>query len=95
MSRTAGWAAADASPEPPVAASRKGQRGLDWFTFCVADVQTGFGPFLSVYLTARQWTQVDIGLILTAGGLAALAFQMPGGASSMPCGGNGGSPHSQ
>jgi predicted MFS family arabinose efflux permease len=67
-------------PEPPVAASRKAQRGLDWFTFCVADVQTGFGPFLSVYLTARQWTQVDIGMVLTAGGLAALAFQMPGGA---------------
>jgi MFS family permease len=42
-------------------------------------VQTGFGPFISVYLTAHQWTQVDIGLVLTAGGLAALAFQMPGG----------------
>jgi predicted MFS family arabinose efflux permease len=43
-------------------------------------VQTGFGPFVSVYLTAHQWTQVDIGLILTARGLAALALQMPGGA---------------
>jgi MFS family permease len=42
-------------------------------------VQTGFGPFISVYLTTHQWTQVDIGLVLTAGGLAALAFQMPGG----------------
>jgi predicted MFS family arabinose efflux permease len=46
----------------------------------VADVQTGFGPFISVYLTAHQWTQVDIGLILTVRGLAALALQMPGGA---------------
>jgi predicted MFS family arabinose efflux permease len=43
-------------------------------------VQTGFGPFVSVYLTAHQWTQVDIGLVLTARGLAALALQMPGGA---------------
>jgi predicted MFS family arabinose efflux permease len=43
-------------------------------------VQTGFGPFIAVYLTARQWTQVDIGLILTARGLAALALQIPGGA---------------
>ena len=43
-------------------------------------MQTGFGPFISVYLTTQQWTQIDIGLILTAGGLAALAFQMPGGA---------------
>src|SRR2546422_2790062 len=66
--------------EPPIAASHRSQRGLDWFTFFVADVQTGFGPFISVYLTTQQWTQIDIGLILTAGGLAALAFQMPGGA---------------
>jgi MFS family permease len=48
--------------------------------FCVADVQTGFGPFVAVYLTAQAWTQVDIGLILTVGGLVALAGQMPGGA---------------
>jgi MFS family permease len=67
-------------PEPPVPASRRSQRALDWFTFFVADVQTGFGPFISVYLTAHQWTQVDIGLILSARGFAALAFQMPGGA---------------
>jgi predicted MFS family arabinose efflux permease len=43
-------------------------------------VQTGFGPFISIYLTAQNWTQIDIGFILTVGGLAALAFQMPGGA---------------
>ena len=43
-------------------------------------MQTGFGPFISVYLTAHGWTQVDIGLVLTARGLAALALQMPGGA---------------
>ncbi len=55
-------------------------RGLDWFVFFVADVQTGFGPFVAVYLTAQKWTQVDIGLILTVGGLVALAGQMPGGA---------------
>jgi MFS family permease len=43
-------------------------------------VQTGFGPFVSVYLTTQGWTQVDIGLVLTARGLAGLALQMPGGA---------------
>jgi MFS family permease len=43
-------------------------------------VQTGFGPFISVYLTAQGWTQVDIGLVLTARSLAGLALQMPGGA---------------
>src|SRR5262249_28167101 len=67
-------------PEPPIAASRRSLRGLDWFAFCVADVQTGFGPFISVYLTAHGWTQVDIGLILTARSLAGLALQMRGGA---------------
>jgi MFS family permease len=53
---------------------------LDWFVFFVADVQTGFGPFVAVYLTAQKWTQIDIGLILTVGGLVALAGQIPGGA---------------
>jgi MFS family permease len=55
-------------------------RGLDWFVFFLADVQTGFGPFVAVYLTAQAWTQTDIGLALTIGGLVALAGQMPGGA---------------
>jgi MFS family permease len=55
-------------------------RSLDWFTFFLADIQTGFGPFVALYLTAHAWTQFDIGLVLTAGGLVALAGQMPGGA---------------
>jgi predicted MFS family arabinose efflux permease len=52
---------------------------LDWFVLFVANVQTGFGPFISVYLTTQKWTQVDIGLVLTVGSLAALIGQMPGG----------------
>jgi predicted MFS family arabinose efflux permease len=48
--------------------------------FCVADVQTGFGPFVAVYLTTQKWTQIDIGLILSVGGIVALLGQMPGGA---------------
>ena len=62
------------------APSRQSQRGLDWFVFFLADVQTGFGPFIAVYLTAQKWTQVDIGLALTVSGLVALIGQMPGGA---------------
>jgi predicted MFS family arabinose efflux permease len=69
-----------AGPEPPVAPSRRSLRGLDWFIFFVADVQTGFGPFVSVYLTAQKWTQVDIGLVLSAAGFVSLIGQMPGGA---------------
>ena len=55
-------------------------RGLDWFVFFVADVQTGFGPFVSVFLTTQKWTQIDIGLILSAAGFVSLIGQMPGGA---------------
>ena len=60
--------------------SRRSLRGLDWFVFFLADTQMGFGPLVAVYLTAQKWTQGDIGLVLTAGGLIALAGQMPGGA---------------
>ena len=60
--------------------SKRSLRGLDWFVFFVADVQTGFGPFVAVYLTAEKWTQVDIGLVLTAAGLVGLVGQIPGGA---------------
>ena len=62
------------------APSLRSRRGLDWFVFFLADVQTGFGPFITVYLTAQAWTQTDIGLVLTAGSLVALVGQMPGGA---------------
>jgi predicted MFS family arabinose efflux permease len=66
--------------KPPPHPSRGTLRGFDWFIFFVADVQTGFGPFVSVYLTAQKWTQVDIGLVLSAAGLVTLAGQIPGGA---------------
>ncbi len=75
------------APQPAVRAavpaptpSRQSLRGLDWFIFFLADVQTGFGPFISVYLTTQKWTQVEIGFVLSIGGLVALIGQMPGGA---------------
>ncbi|HLX14059.1 MAG TPA: MFS transporter [Bradyrhizobium sp.] len=60
--------------------SRESLRGLDWFIFFLADVQTGFGPFVAVYLTTQKWTQVEIGTVLSIGGVVALIGQMPGGA---------------
>lgn len=60
-------------------ALRRSERGLDWFTFFVADIQTGFGPFLAVYLTTQKWNQADIGLILAIGSLAGLISQLPAG----------------
>src|SRR5579871_1570439 len=46
----------------------------------VANIQTGFGPFISVYLTAHGWTQTAIGLALSLGTLTAMASQLPAGA---------------
>jgi len=62
------------------APSRQSSRGLDWFIFFLADVQTGFGPFIAVYLTTQKWTQAQIGLVLSIGGIVGLIGQMPGGA---------------
>lgn len=72
-------------PEPALqkaaaAPSRQSLRGLDWFIFFLADVQTGFGPFVAVYLTTQKWTQVEIGFVLSIGGIIGLIGQMPGGA---------------
>jgi MFS family permease len=70
-----------AQPErSPPKPSRESLRGLDWFIFFLADVQTGFGPFVAVYLTTQKWTQVEIGLVLSIGGVVGLIGQMPGGA---------------
>jgi MFS family permease len=60
-------------------ASGQSLRGLDWFNFFLSGVLTGFGPFVALYLAGRSWTQVEIGFVLTASGLAALATQVPGG----------------
>ncbi|HTD00021.1 MAG TPA: MFS transporter, partial [Bradyrhizobium sp.] len=60
--------------------SRRSLQGLDWFIFFLADVQTGFGPFIAVYLTTEKWTQSQIGLVLSIGSVIGLLGQMPGGA---------------
>lgn len=55
-------------------------RSLDLVNFFVADVQTGFGPFVAVYLTSHKWTQVEIGFALTLGTMTSLISQLPAGA---------------
>jgi MFS family permease len=55
-------------------------RGLDWFNLFVANIQTGFGPFIAVYLISQSWTQTSIGLALSIGTVAAMASQVPAGA---------------
>jgi MFS family permease len=85
LSTTAGRAPAVGLQSRPATRSTdepsgRSARGLDWFVFFLADVQTGFGPFVAVYLTTQKWTQAEIGLVLSVGGLVALLGQMPGGA---------------
>ena len=69
-------------PAPPAStqASRRSWRALDWCVFFVADVQTGFGAFVAVFLTAQKWSQSDIGVLLTISGLVSLVGQAPCGA---------------
>ena len=57
----------------------RGPRALDLANFFIADVQTGFGPFVAVYLTMHKWTQVQIGFVLTLGTIVALISQLPAG----------------
>jgi len=55
-------------------------RALDWFNLFVANIQTGFGPFIAVYLISQSWTQTSIGVALSIGTVAAMASQVPAGA---------------
>lgn len=55
-------------------------RGLDWLNFLLADVQSGVGPFLAIYLAEYGWNEQLVGLALTIGGIAGIASQTPAGA---------------
>jgi hypothetical protein len=61
-------------------ALRRSLRGLDWLNFFVANVQTGFGPFIAVYLAEHRWTQGKIGVALSIGAIVGLLTHVPAGA---------------
>jgi predicted MFS family arabinose efflux permease len=65
--------AADTSP------SRVSLYGLDGINFFNAATLAAFGTYVAVYLAEQNWTQRDIGFVLTASGLASLLALMPGG----------------
>ncbi len=56
-------------------------RALDWMNFFVANVQTGFGPFIASYLASHKWTQGEIGMALSVGTISAMVSQVPAGAA--------------
>src|SRR5450755_1570358 len=55
---------------------------LDAINFLLADVRGALGPYLNVFLVTQQhWSQSEVGLVTTVGGLLGLAVQTPiGGA---------------
>jgi hypothetical protein len=59
--------------------ARQTLRGLDWLNFFLADVQTGVGPFLAIYLAGYKWNEERVGLALTVGGIAGIIAQTPAG----------------
>ena len=59
--------------------SARSMRGLDWLNFLLADVQTGVGPFLAIYLASYKWNEQRVGIALTIGGIAGIVSQTPAG----------------
>jgi MFS family permease len=59
---------------------RRSLTGLDWVNFFMADVATGIGPFLAIYLTAtRHWDPSSVGMIVAAQAIASVVAQVPAG----------------
>jgi MFS family permease len=58
---------------------RRSAVGLNGLNFFVADMLTGFGPFVTIYLAANGWHPTDIGFALSVGTMAAVAGQVPAG----------------
>lgn len=57
----------------------RGRVGLYGLNFFTAAVQTGFGPFIAVWLTQEGWSFADIGFALSIGTIAGLIGQLPAG----------------
>ena len=62
--------------------------GLDWLNFFLADVQTGIGPFLAIYLAGYGWDEQRVGIALTVGGIAGILRRRPPARWSTACGPN-------
>jgi MFS family permease len=54
--------------------------GLNALNFFMADVRSGLGPFLGVFLQERHWSPAEIGLVMTIGGVAGMIVTTPLGA---------------
>ena len=60
--------------------SRRSYAALNWLNFFAADVATGIGPFLAIYLAANQhWKPGQIGMAISAMSFATVISQSPAG----------------
>ncbi|MBV9629183.1 MAG: MFS transporter [Xanthobacteraceae bacterium] len=65
----------------PTDPTPRASRALDALNFFLADVRTGLGPYLAVYLlTVRDWNEAEIGIVMSVAGIAGILAQTPGGA---------------
>lgn len=62
------------------ATAHAGRDAVHALNFFVAAMQTGFGPFVSVWLVSQGWSLTEVGLALSVGTIASLAGPLPGGA---------------
>src|SRR5437016_14534783 len=68
--------------DSPTAASGFRPLSLDALNFLLADVRGALGPYLNVFLVTQQhWSQSEVGLVTTTGGLLGLSVQTPIGAA--------------
>ncbi len=65
---------------PAAASASKGIWPLLALNFFMADMQSGIGPFLGVFLLAHGWQSGLIGTVMTVGGVAGMLMTTPAGA---------------
>jgi predicted MFS family arabinose efflux permease len=71
--------AAAQSLDAAVSPSGQSLHALDGINLFVAGALAGFGPYVAVFLGGQAWSQENIGFVLSAGGIAGLLAQVPGG----------------
>ena len=59
----------------------RASRALDALNFFLADVRTGLGPYLAIYLlTVRNWNEAEIGIVMSISAIAGILAETPAGA---------------
>ncbi|QNN44005.1 MFS transporter [Pedobacter roseus] len=75
-----GRATTASNMENPTPSKARSLNCLNWLNFSAADVATGLGPFLAVYLASNlKWDPSEIGIAIGAMSLATVIAQSPAG----------------